>query len=103
MVVCRRAVVLHCLHAASRCNQSRRRSMSRAATPLHRHLHPLLPIATLLFGACGVPSGQPSSSPAQATGGAALQPALGSASPFAILGASTVTCTNTSIVTGDVG
>lgn len=59
------------------------------------------PLAVLMCAACGsLPEAASEGDFSQAL---AATPSLGSAAGFAVLGASTVTCTNSSAVTGDVG
>ena len=58
----------------------------------------VVPLAALI-GGCGGPALEESTASLSSVRG----PSLGAASGFALLGASTVTCTNLSAVTGDVG
>lgn len=53
-----------------------------------------------LAGACG---GEPAANAESLTNLATSRPSLGAAAGFAVLGASTVTCTGASAITGDVG
>jgi type VI secretion system secreted protein VgrG len=73
------------------------RSKSNLASNLTRTAAAFLMVS---LGACGEMT---ESNNGSLTGGAAPAPSLGAAASFAVLGASTVTCTGPSAVTGDVG
>jgi type VI secretion system secreted protein VgrG len=62
----------------------------------------IAPLAALI-AACATPDASTGSPLHGGANAAASAPSLGSASGFAVLGASTATCTNASDVTGDVG
>jgi type VI secretion system secreted protein VgrG len=73
------------------------RSKSNLASNLTRTAAAFLMVS---LGACGEMT---ESNNGSLTGSAAPAPSLGAAASFAVLGASTVTCTGPSAVTGDVG
>src|SRR5687768_13964272 len=61
-------------------------------------------LVALSLAACGLPlDGADGSSSLSQELAASSVPSLGAASGFAVLGSSTVTCTNASALTGDVG
>lgn len=82
------------------CGTVQRVPMTRI-TQVASRLSFITPLAVLMCAACG--SLPEEASEGDLSQGLAAMPSLGSAAGFAVLGASTVTCTNSSAITGDVG